>query len=116
MPKKSLSEIIGQSRKPWLILICGMPNSGKSSTAVQLAAKLGFPVCLGTDEVREVMKLYDRSPFLQGVSHNRWRLYKMKTEEYFIAGFNHHSWEVKRGVMKIINKSIIFQYEVFFFP
>lgn len=37
---KNIIQKINQSKKPILILICGMPGSKKSSTAIKLAAKL----------------------------------------------------------------------------
>ncbi len=82
-----------------------MPGSRKSSTAIQLAALLNWQITIGTDEVREVMRKYDHDPFLQGASHNRWKLLGKKTNKNFILGFLKHSQILKKGIGAVLNKS-----------
>ena len=102
---KILRTKIKNQPRPMLVLICGMPGTRKSSTMIQLAAWLGFQISLGTDEIREIMRKYDKDPFLQGVSHDRWKLLGPKTERNFIKGFLKHSEIIKKGVEVILEKS-----------
>lgn len=52
---KHLRAKINKQKKPVVILICGMPGTRKSSTAIQLAALLGFAVVINMDEIRDIM-------------------------------------------------------------
>lgn len=103
---ESLFTKIKKTKKPILILICGMPGSRKSSTAIQLAASLNWQIAIGTDEIREIMKKYDSDPFLQGVSHNRWRLLGKKTDKNFLLGFLKHCRKIKEGIKRVLKKSV----------
>ncbi len=96
-----------EGKRPVLILICGMAGTRKSSTAVLLAAALRFATVIGMDEIRDVMRLYDRRPIIQGRSHNRWRLFGKSTESNFAKGFLGHCRALRRGARAIIRKNII---------
>jgi len=102
---KNFLQKIKKSEKPILILICGMPVARKSSTAIELASKLNWQIVVGTDEIREIMRKYDRDPFLQGVSHDRWKLLGRKTDKNFILGFLKHCQVIKKGVDTVLEES-----------
>ncbi len=104
MPK-NLLEKIRNEKMPILILICGMPGTRKSSTAVKLGAALNFATVIGMDEIRDVMRVYDKRPIIQGRSHNRWKLFGGSTKRNFIQGFLGHCRALKKGAMAIIRKN-----------
>jgi 2-phosphoglycerate kinase len=103
---KHLRIKINKQKKPIIILICGMPGTRKSSTAVRLAALLGFAVVVNMDEVRDIMQLYDKRPIIQGKSHDRWKLFGSLNDKNFYKGFVAHSQALKKGAMAVINKNI----------
>lgn len=91
---------------PILILICGMPGVRKSSTAVKLGGMLNFASVVGMDEMRDVVKLYDKRPIVQGKSHDRWQLFGSLNEKNFIKGFLGHCRALKKGAIAIIKKQM----------
>lgn len=96
---------INKETTPVLILICGMPGTRKSSTAIKLGAALNFATVVGMDEIRDVMRIYDQRPIIQGRSHNRWKLFGVPVKKNFIRGFLGHCRALKRGAMAIIRKN-----------
>lgn len=92
--------------QPILVFIYGMPATGKSSSAIALGAKLGLANVVGTDEIRDVMQVYDKSPVLAGKSHDRWRLFGKPSYSNFIRGYLAHSMAIRQGVMAVINKNL----------
>ncbi len=88
-----------------IILICGMPATGKSTLAIKLAAELDFKVCIGVDEIKEVVKKYDNNPFLSKSSHDAWQLIGKRTEKNILSGFQKYCQGLKSGVMSIFEKS-----------
>ncbi len=97
---------IRKENMPVLILICGMPGTRKSSTAVKLGAALNFATVVGMDEIRDVMRIYDKRPIIQGRSHNRWKLFGSPAERNFIKGFLGHCRTLKKGAMAILRKNM----------
>jgi 2-phosphoglycerate kinase len=83
-----------------------MPGVGKSTTAVRLAALLNLAVVVGTDEIRDVMRLYDKSEALAGTSHDRWQIFGALDSLSFKQGYLAHSSAIRPGVMAIINKNL----------
>ncbi len=88
--------------KPLVIFICGMPGTRKSSTAIQLAAKLGVKIVLGTDQVRDILKLYIDNPFIKRPTHNSWELIGARTPENIVKGYLRQSALVKKAVMEAL--------------
>ena len=106
---KTHADLIDRLRagpEPLLLLICGMPGTRKSSTAVQVGAALGFSSVVGMDEVRDVMLLNDRRPILQGKSHDRWQLFGELNEENFRRGFLGHCEALRDGALAIVRKNL----------
>lgn len=106
MKVKDLQLKINKQKKSIIILICGMPGTRKSSTAVKLAAMLNFAVVVNMDEVRDIMQLYDKRTVIQGKSHDRWKLFGPLNDKNFYRGVLAHSRALKKGVMAVIKKNI----------
>lgn len=83
-----------------------MPASGKSTLAIQLAAKLGFLVSIGTDEIRDVVRLYDDSPAVAGQSHDRWQLFGSLTDETYVQGYVAQSQALRPAIMAVIDRNV----------
>ena len=93
------------SKKPLIILISGVPATGKSTLALELAYKLGIKVCLGVDEIKEIVKVYDQNPYIRCSSHDAWRLIGKRTKKNILLGFKRYCLGFQLGVMSIINRS-----------
>ncbi|KAK9909774.1 hypothetical protein WJX75_007283 [Coccomyxa subellipsoidea] len=51
-----------QQRRPLIVLICGVPCTGKSTLAQQLASRLNMPNVLQTDAIYELMRMSEDGP------------------------------------------------------
>ncbi len=104
MPENLIKKI-RNGKMPVLILICGMPGTRKSSTAIKLGAALNFATVVGMDEIRDVMRIYDQQPIIQGQSHDRWKLFGVPVKRNFVRGFLGHCRALKKGALAIIRKN-----------
>jgi 2-phosphoglycerate kinase len=104
--RKSLVKKLQSGNKPFLILICGLAGTRKSSTAVKLGATLDFATVIGSDEIRVLMRLYDKSPIIQGKTYNRWQLFGPLNQKNYAKGFMAHSLVLKKGIMAIIETAL----------
>lgn len=91
--------------KPYLILISGIPNTGKSTTAIKLASKLGFSTCLGTDEIKALMRFYDSDFFINQDSHSCWSHYGNYCNKTFLTGYKKHCQAIGPGIAAIIKQA-----------
>lgn len=100
-------ENIKKSKRPWLIIISGVPNTGKSTIAIKLAAKLNWSVCVGVDQMKEVVKKYDSNPYIKRSSHDCWELIGKRTKRNILLGFKRYCKGIEVGVDPIIDRSKI---------
>ena len=56
--------------RPLLVLLGGVTGVGKSTVATQLAARLGIPHVIATDQVRQVVRAFFSHEFLPSVHHS----------------------------------------------
>lgn len=83
----------GREQTAELQILYGIPCSGKSTTAIDLAARQGIRTVVNTDYLREVQRLLTpprRTPALGMVTHTAWQLHGSPTEANIAAGFNDH--------------------------
>ncbi len=93
---------INSLKKPLVIFIYGMPGTRKSSSAIQLAAELGIKVAIGTDQIRDIVRLHVNSLFLDGPTHNRWQIMGQRTPENIAKGYLAQSALLKRDILAIL--------------
>lgn len=86
-------------------MISGIPATGKSTLAIKLAGILDFKVCLGVDEIKEIVKYYDNDPFIKCSSHDAWKLLGDRAPKNIIHGFKRYCAGLKPGVESVINRS-----------
>lgn len=98
MIKKKINSL----EKPLVIFIYGMPGTRKSSSAVQLAAKLGIKVVIGTDQIRDIVRLHVNDLFLAGPTHDRWQIIGQRTPENIAKGYLAQSALLKRDILTIL--------------
>lgn len=106
MKHEKLIQKLRSGNKPVLILICGMPGTRKSSTAVMLGGLLGFSSVIGMDEVRDIMQVYDKNPVVQSKSHYCWEFFGKFDKENFTKGYYAHSRALKKGLLAPLNKNL----------
>lgn len=97
-----LRQKIGSLKKPLVIFVYGAPGTRKSSTAVKLADKLGIKTAIGTDQIRDILKLYVKDPFMAGPTHDRWKIIGRRTPENIIKGYLAQSNLVKQAVLEVL--------------
>lgn len=98
----NLAKEFQSGEEPFLILICGIQGTHKSSTAVKLGAMLNFASVVGTDQVRDLMQSYDDTPILQGKTTDRWQLFGEFSRQNLIKGLVGQSQLVKVGLSTIL--------------
>lgn len=106
MNRQKLIKKLRSGKKPILIFICGMPGVRKSSTAVMLGGLLGFSSVIGMDEVRDIMKIYDKNPVVNSKSHYCWQIFGNLNTTNFYKGYLIHSRALKKGAMAAVKKNL----------
>lgn len=94
-----LREKIHSLEKPLVIFICGMPGTRKSSTAIKLAAALDIKVVVGTDQVRDIVRIYLKTPLLNVPSHHCWDLIGERKYEDIVDGYLLQASLLRKAVM-----------------
>ncbi len=97
--------------RPLVIYISGAPGTGKSVMATALSALLGINKVIGTDSIREIMRLAfsgDLIPTLYQSTTEAWKglPLELKTREQLITGFCLQSDQVSLGVKAVVERTV----------
>jgi 2-phosphoglycerate kinase len=89
-----------------LIVIFGVPGTGKSTAASHLSVCLDGTLVISTDIVRTfaVSHGLESSKWLNRTSHDAWQLFGEKTIEHIVSGFRLHSEAVLSFVDPILKE------------
>jgi 2-phosphoglycerate kinase len=97
------------SRKPRILVVYGVPCTGKSTGAVAYAAHHGLRTVLHTDYLREVQRGHIGQhdlPVLWTSTHSAWALRGEPTRENILDGFTDHVDSVmpaiRRAMMRVL--------------
>ena len=91
-----------------LILICGVPGTGKTTLASHLSKLFEIDQVISTDFIREVSKSMstpEQNPFLFSVTHEAWKYFGEKTQKNIILGAVSHAESIFSQIIYLINKS-----------
>ena len=74
-----------------VILINGVPGSGKTTIAYKLAAILEIEEVIQTDTIKEVFKVINHPEIALSTTHSAWKFFGEKNEQNIINGFKAHT-------------------------
>jgi 2-phosphoglycerate kinase len=92
--------------EPVAILIGGVPGAGKTTLAIKLANELGIKEVVDTDNIRQVMRIYDKNPILHSVTHDCWKFFGEKTDENSLKGFAAHTELLHEAIIEILRYNL----------
>lgn len=96
-------------RKPYIILIGGIPGVGKSSISGYLARNLGVDIVLSGDYLREFARpiLSDKAREVIGMSvYESWRLFGEENRENISKGFLAQGEILNQGLNSVLSRAI----------
>lgn len=85
-----------------VILINGVPGSGKTTIAYKLAAILEIEEVIQTDTIKEVFKVINHPEIALSTTHNAWKFFGEKNKHNVIKGFKEHTKYFEDFLLKII--------------
>jgi 2-phosphoglycerate kinase len=104
---------INDLQRPVIVYLAGAPGTGKSTLATALASRLGILNVVGTDSIREVMRLAFTAEVVPALHVSSFEAgdYLVfhspeRAENRMIAGFNLQSQQVCVGVKAMVHRSI----------
>jgi 2-phosphoglycerate kinase len=90
-----------------LHVVYGIACAGKSTAALEFAARSGIRTIIHTDYIREVQRSLTpagENPALALTTHTAWRLFGPATRASIVAGFKAHTDAVATGVLAVASK------------
>ena len=73
-----------------VIVINGMPGSGKTTIAFTLASMLGIEQVVQTDVIKEILKINNYPEISYCPSHKAWEFFGIRNAKNIISGFEMH--------------------------
>lgn len=92
-----------------IIIISGVPGTGKSTIAINLAQTLHYDQLISTDIIREVLKSKSRQkcqPILFSTTHEAWQFFGNYSSTNVIKGYRYHSSLLFKTLNKLIKNNI----------
>jgi len=103
---------IREAEHPILILLAGATGTGKSSLALELGVRLGVPLVVSTDMIREAMRTVLSPDLVPGLHDHSFRgmiqggSSLSDPRERVLAGFHQQSAQVTVGVRGVIRRAM----------
>ncbi len=85
-----------------VILIAGVPGSGKTTIAFELARIFNIEQVIQTDTVKEIFQINDNDPISFCATHNAWKFFGEKTVENIMRGYEAHSMCFEKTLLDLI--------------
>jgi 2-phosphoglycerate kinase len=98
--------------RPIFVLIGGSSGVGKTSIAVEVARRLEIPRVIGTDSIRQIMRLMfssDLMPEIHCSTFDAWHalgLAETPTADSVIAGFREQAQKIAVGVQALLDRAV----------
>ena len=92
--------------QPLLVLIGGVTGVGKSTTATQLAGRLGIPHVIATDQVRQVVRAFFSHEFLPSVHHSSFDVSKELEIGETVDGYVRQAHDIAPGLDAVVERAI----------
>ncbi len=103
---------IRESERPVVVFLAGATGTGKSSLALQLGVRLGIPVVVGTDMIREAMRAVLSPELVPGLHDHSFRGMILggtalsDPRERVLVGFRQQAAQVSVGVAGVIRRAL----------
>ncbi|MFA5141853.1 MAG: AAA family ATPase [Candidatus Woesearchaeota archaeon] len=85
-----------------VILIGGVPGSGKTTIALELGRLLGIEQIVQTDTIKEMFQLQESPEYTYIATHKAWSLIGDKTKENIIKGYDLHARSFEKTLLGLI--------------
>ena len=85
-----------------VIVLNGMPGSGKTRLAIELAKKLDIEQIIQTDTIKELFYIQNYPELAYCATHCAWQFLGMKSLQNIINGFLAHTKFFENTLLKII--------------
>ena len=90
-----------------VILINGVPGSGKTTLAYRIANEFGVELVIQTDMIKDIFKLDNYPELATSASHQAWCFIGDKTAENIIIGFEKQAKFFEDFLLKFMESGII---------
>ncbi|MDD5418207.1 MAG: AAA family ATPase [Candidatus Nanoarchaeia archaeon] len=85
-----------------IIIINGVPGSGKTTIAHRIASLLGIDLVIQTDTIKEIFRMHNLPEISYTNTHEAWKFISSeKTSNTVIAGFRKHAEFYERYISKL---------------
>ena len=106
-----LASRMDKLKRPVIIYICGAPGTGKSFLANSLSHRLGIYKVIGTDSIREIMRLVFSEELLPTLFRSSTEAWQGLPSEYqsqkqLITGFSLQCEQVSLGVRAVVERTV----------
>ena len=95
-----------------VLTLTGVPGSGKTTLALEVARLLGIEQLVQTDTLKEILLLHQAPPIATGSSYQAWKFLGEKTKGNIYEGFRQHTSYFEDSLLRLISWSVERQQDI----